>query len=93
MKPNFLVIIADQMRADCTGYGGHPDIVTPHLDALSQRAHVYTLHIAASPVCLPSRMALITGRNRGGLAKGKILYAKALCWAAGFPFPVHLLST
>ncbi len=64
MKPNFLVIIADQMRADCTSYQGHPDIVTPNLHALSQKSRsVYTNHIAAGPVCLPSRMALITGRN------------------------------
>lgn len=35
MKPNILVIFADQMRADAMGCAGHPCVQTPNLDRLA----------------------------------------------------------
>ena len=37
MKPNFLVILIDDLRYDEFGAGGHPCMKTPHTDRL---AHV-----------------------------------------------------
>ena len=28
-KPNIVFIMTDQLRADCLGYAGHPDVKTP----------------------------------------------------------------
>ncbi len=35
VKPNILLITADQMRWDCLGAARNPSIQTPHLDALA----------------------------------------------------------
>ena len=31
--PNIILLMADQMRGDCLGIAGHPDVKTPFLDA------------------------------------------------------------
>lgn len=61
-KPNFVFIIADQLRADCLRFMGNPNVHTPHLDALSKQGRLFRNHIAQAPVCFPSRTALMTGR-------------------------------
>ncbi len=44
-KPNLIMIMTDEMRGDCMGYAGHPDVKTPYLDIgcpgdlLSQRLY------------------------------------------------------
>ena len=35
MKPNILFLMTDQMRGDCMGIAGHPDVKTPYLDSLA----------------------------------------------------------
>jgi len=59
--PNIVVIFTDDQ-----GYGdlscfGHPTIHTPHLDALAANGMKLTQCYVASPVCSPSRAALLTG--------------------------------
>ena len=34
-QPNVLLIMCDQMRGDCLGIDGHPDVQTPYLDTLA----------------------------------------------------------
>ena len=34
-RPNIILLMADQMRGDCLGIAGHPDVKTPFLDALT----------------------------------------------------------
>jgi hypothetical protein len=36
MKPNFLVILIDDLRYDEFGAGGHPYMKTPHIDRLAR---------------------------------------------------------
>mgnify|MGYP002573406466 CR=1 FL=1 len=36
--PNIILLMADQMRGDCLGIAGHPDVKTPFLDALAAEA-------------------------------------------------------
>ncbi|MEL6951054.1 MAG: sulfatase-like hydrolase/transferase [Pseudomonadota bacterium] len=62
-KPNILIIYVDDL-----GYGdlasfGHPVIETPHLDALAADGMTLTNYYAPSPLCSPSRAALLTGRH------------------------------
>ncbi|KAI6658638.1 hypothetical protein LOD99_15436 [Oopsacas minuta] len=62
--PNILVLLADDLGWGDTGYQGGT-AYTPHLDAMS-RANTtlqLTRMYAMSPVCSPSRAALLTGRN------------------------------
>lgn len=60
-RPNILLIVSDQHRADCLGAYGNEDIRTPHLDRLAEDAVVYDNSFCAAPVCTPSRYSLLTG--------------------------------
>jgi arylsulfatase A len=68
-RPNFLVILCDDL-----GYGdlscyGHPAIQTPRLNQLAASGIRFTDFYACAPVCSPSRVGLLTGRspNRAGV--------------------------
>ena len=61
-QPNFLFIITDQQRADWLGCYGHPVLRTPHIDALAARGTRFENFHTASPVCMPNRASLLTGR-------------------------------
>lgn len=61
-RPNVLLITTDQHRADHLGSAGDRLLVTPHLDALAQRGVMFERCHVASPVCMPNRAALMTGR-------------------------------
>jgi arylsulfatase len=59
-KPNFLVILADDMGySDAGCYGG--DIDTPHLDRLAARGLRFTQGYSTAR-CGPSRSCILTGR-------------------------------
>jgi arylsulfatase A-like enzyme len=34
-QPNIILFVVDQMRGDCIGAAGHPDVKTPYLDSLA----------------------------------------------------------
>lgn len=62
-RPNFIVILADDLGyGDLSSYG-HPAIRTPHLDRLAGQGARFTRFYSASPVCSPSRAGLLTGRT------------------------------
>ncbi|NQZ68022.1 MAG: sulfatase-like hydrolase/transferase [Lentisphaeria bacterium] len=70
-KENFIFIIADQMRSDCMGCMGNPNVKTPNMDKLAAAGVIFENHYAQSPVCLPSRVSIYTGkypRNNGSIA-------------------------
>jgi arylsulfatase A-like enzyme len=60
-RPNILMIMPDQQRADCIGCFGNPYIQTPNIDALASRGTRFTNAYANHPVCGPSRVNLMTG--------------------------------
>jgi arylsulfatase A-like enzyme len=60
-RPNILVILADDLgRGDYSAFGT-PDIRTPHIDRLFREGLTFDNFFANSPVCSPSRAALLTG--------------------------------
>lgn len=62
MRPNFLLFITDQQRADHLGCYGNPIVATPIIDALAARGwRAEEMHVA-SPICMPNRASLMTGR-------------------------------
>ena len=62
MKPNILMILTDdQGYGDVSSYGG-PNIRTPSIDSIAADGVRFTRFYANSPVCSPSRAALMTGR-------------------------------
>jgi len=61
-RPNVVLIVADDL-----GYGdlacyGNPGIRTPNLDRMAREGMKFTQFATASPLCSPSRAALMTGR-------------------------------
>ncbi|MFK7835963.1 MAG: sulfatase [Sulfitobacter sp.] len=61
-RPNFLFLITDQQRADWLGCYGHPVLKTPNIDRIAERGTRFDNFHTASPVCMPNRASLLTGR-------------------------------
>ncbi len=60
--PNILWICTDQQRADTIAALGNPHIRTPYIDRLVGEGVSFLSAYAQSPVCTPSRAAMLTGR-------------------------------
>ncbi len=61
-RPNFILFITDQHRADFLGCYGHPVVRTPHIDSIAAAGTVFDRFHVNSPVCMPNRASLMTGR-------------------------------
>lgn len=60
-RPNVLMICIDDLN-DWVGFlGGHPQAMTPHLDALARRGRVFSNAHCAVPVCSSSRVSVMSG--------------------------------
>ncbi len=59
-RPNILWLIAEDMGPDLGVYGT-PEARTPNLNALADRGMLFTQAFSTSPVCSPSRSAIMTG--------------------------------
>jgi arylsulfatase A-like enzyme len=62
MKPNVVIIYADDLGYADLGCYGSPVIRTPHLDRMAAEGLRFTDFYSAAEVCTPSRAALLTGR-------------------------------
>ena len=73
-KPNFIIIFADDQGYNDLSCFGSDTIKTPHLDLLAEQGRKFTSFYVASPVCTPSRAALLTGSypRRIDMEKGVI---------------------
>jgi arylsulfatase A-like enzyme len=60
--PNIVFIMADQQRFDTLTVNGNPNMKTPVLDALARSGANLHGYFANTPVCVPSRCTLFTGR-------------------------------
>jgi arylsulfatase A-like enzyme len=78
-RPNILLFITDQQRADHTGFGGNPIVRTPNLDALARRSRVFDKAYVANPICMPNRCSILTGRVP--TAHGVIFNDRSLAWS------------
>ncbi|TDJ63186.1 MAG: DUF4976 domain-containing protein [Proteobacteria bacterium] len=61
-QPNFVLFITDQHRADHLGCYGNPVVQTPNIDRLAAGGIAFDKFYVATPVCMPNRASLVTGR-------------------------------
>jgi arylsulfatase A-like enzyme len=62
-RPNVLLISADDLNDWVGCLGGYPGVRTPNIDRLARSGVLFTDAHCASPLCNPSRTALLTGRG------------------------------
>lgn len=60
-KPNLLILFTDDMGYSDIGCYGGKDIPTPHLDRLAAEGTRFTNAYTVAPICVPSRMGLMSG--------------------------------
>jgi len=89
-KPNVLFILADDMRPDCIGALGNPNIKTPNLDKLVDRGmtftRTYVMGANAGAVCTPSRTMILSGLSvfnfgNGGFIGKRVVGKSSVLWA------------
>lgn len=62
-RPNFILIMADDMGWGDVGFNGNGYIKTPCLDSLSKAGIVLNHFYSAAPVSSPTRASVMTGRH------------------------------
>lgn len=60
-QPNILLITTDQQRFDSAGDAAPSFMRTPHFDHLCREGITFTRAYADCPICVPSRMSIMTG--------------------------------
>ncbi len=61
-KPNIILIFPDQHRGEIIGCMGDPVAITPNLDKLASEGVLFTQCFTNSPLCIPARATLMTGK-------------------------------
>lgn len=87
-RPNFLVVLCDQLRKDSLGCYGNPVCRTPNLDRLAESGTRFTRNYVANQICMPNRLSIFTGqniRNHGLWTNGLLLEERRTlpAWLAG----------
>ncbi|XP_059014686.1 steryl-sulfatase isoform X1 [Mustela lutreola] len=74
-RPNFVLLMADDLGIGDPGCYGNKTLRTPNIDRLAEGGVKLTHHLAASPLCTPSRAAFMTGRYpiRSGMASESLM--------------------
>ncbi len=62
-RPNFVVVLADDLGYGDLGCYGSREVLTPHLDRFARQGVRFTRCYAAAANCSPSRAGLLTGRT------------------------------
>jgi len=62
LKPNIVLILADDLGYADLGIQGCPDIPTPNIDSIGRNGVRFTHGYVSCPLCAPTRAGLMTGR-------------------------------
>ncbi|WP_417625389.1 sulfatase-like hydrolase/transferase, partial [Paremcibacter congregatus] len=60
-RPNIMMFMPDQLRADCVNAFGGRNVHTPHIDALAKNGTRFTNAFSQHSVCSPSRVSMFSG--------------------------------
>lgn len=60
---NLLILLSDEHNARVMGCAGHPLVHTPNLDTLARQGTRFVNAYTASPICVPARASIATGRH------------------------------
>ena len=74
-KPNFVIILADDMGYADLSCFGNDRFQTPHLDALAREGLRFTDFHSNGAVCSPTRAALLTGRYQQRSGVTQVIFA------------------
>ena len=80
-RPNIVLIMTDEMRGDCMGIAGHPDVQTPYLDSLAGSGIYFPNAYTTCPSCIAARAVLHTGLSPRGC--GRVGYQDRVDWNYG----------
>ena len=61
-RPNFLIVLIDDLRFDELGICGHPYMKTPNIDRLGHEGAMFTAAFHTTPLCSPNRASILTGQ-------------------------------
>jgi choline-sulfatase len=86
-RPNILLLMADQLAAAHLPAYGNAVVQAPRLSALAREGVVFESAYCASPLCSPSRFALLAGRRPSSIGA----YDNAAELPAGTPTIAHVL--
>jgi len=88
-RPNILLMVTDDQRADAMSCAGHPLLATPNMDRLAAEGVRFTHAFVTTSICSASRASIISGwyASRHGVGMGNqnsgTLPEKA--WDESFP--------
>lgn len=63
VRPNVILIMADDLGFGDVGFNGNEVVLTPNLDKMSKKGIKFTDFYAAAPLCSPTRASVLTGRS------------------------------
>jgi choline-sulfatase len=86
-QPNIVLLMADQLAASFLPCHGHPVVRAPHLTALARAGTAFARAYCASPLCAPSRSAMLAGRPPSAIG----VYDNAAELPAATPTIAHVL--
>jgi choline-sulfatase len=86
-RPNVLFLSVDDMNDWVGCLRGYPGVRTPHIDALARRGVLFSNAHCASPLCNPSRTALLTGlaASTTGIYNNDQYWRPNLPWVVTMP--------
>ena len=61
-RPNILFVSIDDLNDWLGCYEGHPQVKTPHIDALASRGVKFSNAHCQAPICNPSRVSMLLGQ-------------------------------
>ncbi|PSF36638.1 sulfatase [Aphanothece hegewaldii CCALA 016] len=60
-RPNFVILVTDDLRWDCLGIAGNRIIQTPHIDQLAYDGSLFLNNFVTTSICSSSRASIFTG--------------------------------
>ena len=73
-KPNFIVILADDLGYGDLGYYGAERINTPHIDRMAAQGMKFTDFYSTAPICTLTRASIMTGSHPSRIGLGTPLH-------------------